>query len=208
MSGPARVRFWFDFASTYSYLAAMRMEALAARAGVQVDWTAFLLGPIFRNQGWDDSPFNLNPARGRYMWRDLERQCARHGIPFRRPSVFPRNSVLAARVACAAEGRPWLAEYARAVFRANFEEDRDISIHDEVARALAAAGQEPDEALAGVAAPEQRGALRRRTERAWEMGIFGAPTLEVDGEIFWGNERIEDAFAWARGERPGLQPAR
>jgi hypothetical protein len=96
------MNFWFEFASTYSYPAAMRIEALAAERGVDVRWRAFLLGPIFRAQGWNDSPFNLYPAKGRYMWRDLERICSAQGIPFNRPSVFPRNGLLAARVACLA----------------------------------------------------------------------------------------------------------
>jgi len=86
------MEFWFDFASTYSYLASQRIEAVAASRGVAVDWRPFLLGPLFQRQGWNDSPYNLNPARGRYMWRDLERQCARDDVPYRKPTVFPRRS--------------------------------------------------------------------------------------------------------------------
>ena len=96
---PGRVEFWFEFASTYSYPAAMRIETLAARAGVPVAWQPFLLGPIFQAQGWRDSPFNLYPAKGRYMWRDLERLCAKHGLPYARPEIFPQRSILAARLA-------------------------------------------------------------------------------------------------------------
>src|SRR5215467_15912476 len=87
------------FASTYSYPAAMRIERLTAAAGVAVEWRPFLLGPIFQRQGWGDSPFNLYPAKGQYMWRDLERLCAAEHLALRRPSVFPRNGLLAARVA-------------------------------------------------------------------------------------------------------------
>ena len=94
------VDFWFEFGSTYSYPAAMRIDALAAESRVKISWRAFLLGPIFHEQGWDDSPFNLYPAKGRYMWRDLERICESQGLPLRRPSEFPRNGLLAARVAC------------------------------------------------------------------------------------------------------------
>src|SRR5260370_21314598 len=91
--------FWFDFASTYSYVAAMRIGPLAQQTGVRVRFRPFLLGPIFKAQGWDTSPFNLYPAKGRHMWRDLERQCAHFGIAFRQPELFPQNSLLAARVA-------------------------------------------------------------------------------------------------------------
>ena len=91
--------FWFDFASTYSYPAAMRIRPLAREAGVTVRFGPFLLGPIFKAQGWDTSPFNLYPAKGRHMWRDLERLCADLSLPFRRPAPFPQNSLHAARVA-------------------------------------------------------------------------------------------------------------
>ena len=137
------IDFWFEFGSTYSYPVAMRVEELAARRGVKVAWRAFLLGPIFRDQGWGDSPFNLFPAKGRYMWRDLERICAAQGIPFRRPSQFPRNGLLAARVACCFADASWLPGFVRAVYRANFEEDLDISDPATVTRCLASSGQDP-----------------------------------------------------------------
>ena len=93
------LEFWYEFASTYSYLASARVDAVATAAGVQVEWRPFLLGPIFKEQGWNDSPFNLYPAKGRYMWRDMERLAAGYELPFRKPSVFPRNGLAAARVA-------------------------------------------------------------------------------------------------------------
>ena len=71
------MQLWFEFASTYSYPAVQRIEALAGARGVLVEWKPFLLGPVFRSQGWNDSPFNIYPAKGRYMWRDLERVCAK-----------------------------------------------------------------------------------------------------------------------------------
>ncbi|MGZ3324432.1 MAG: DsbA family protein, partial [Xanthobacteraceae bacterium] len=97
----AALDFWFDFASTYSYPAVVRMAALATRADVRVRFRPFLLGPIFKALGWTTSPFNLYPEKGRYMWRDLERLCADLGVPFQRPDPFPQNSLLAARVALA-----------------------------------------------------------------------------------------------------------
>ena len=89
MSTPA-LQFWYDFASTYSYVAAARIDRVAASAAVAVTWRPFLLGPIFAAQGWRDSPFNIYPAKGRYMWRDMERVCEREGIALVRPSRFPR----------------------------------------------------------------------------------------------------------------------
>src|ERR1700732_4784965 len=99
--------FWVDFASTYFYLAAMRIEPLAQKAEVRVRFRPFLLGPIFKAQGWDTSPFNLYAAKGRAMWRDLDRLCADLGLPFRRPDPFPQNSLLAARVALMGLNEPW-----------------------------------------------------------------------------------------------------
>ena len=101
MLSPMSVEFWFEFASTYSYPAVMRVERVASEAGIPLVWRPFLLGPIFQAQGWDNSPFNIYPAKGRYMWRDLERLCEVQGIPFRRPSVFPRGSLLASAFAAA-----------------------------------------------------------------------------------------------------------
>ena len=193
---PSPVDFWFEFASTYSYVAALRVEDVARSSAVPLEWNPFLLGPIFRRQGWSDSPFNLNPARGRYMWRDVERLCAKHGLPFRRPSEFPRNSLLAARVACVGLDEAWLPEFSRAVYRANFAEDRDIADADLLGGILRALGQDATEILARARSQENKDLLRRRTDAAWDLGIFGAPTFEVRGELFWGNDRLEDAFAW------------
>jgi len=88
------IEFWFEFGSTYSYPAAMRIEEVAAKRGVSVCWRPFLLGAIFKEQGWNDSPFNVNPVKGNYMWRDMERVCAAQEIAFQRPSSFPRNGLL------------------------------------------------------------------------------------------------------------------
>ena len=106
--------FWFDFASTYSYPAAMRIAPPAAEAGVAVRYRPFLLGPIFKAQGWDTSPFNLYPAKGRYMVRDCERQCADLGLAFRLPEPFPASSLLASRVALVALEEGWGEDVSRA----------------------------------------------------------------------------------------------
>jgi 2-hydroxychromene-2-carboxylate isomerase len=191
------VEFWFEFASTYSYPAAMRIEALAVERGIPVSWRAFLLGPIFSAQGWNDSPFNLYPVKGRYMWRDLARICEAHAIPFRRPTQFPRNGLLAARVACWFADEPWLPAFVRAVYRANFAEDRDISAPETIARCLAEAGQDATAALERAQSPESKTRLRARSEEAVRRELFGAPSFVVGSELFWGHDRLEDALRWA-----------
>ncbi len=194
----AKLEFWFEFASTYSYPAAMRIEALARDAGVTIQWEPFLLGPIFQGQGWNDSPFNLYPAKGRYMWRDLERTCARHGLPFQRPAIFPQRSLLPARIACVAKRESWLPEFVRAVYRANFAEGSDISNPEVMAACLRSARQDPDGWLARAQDPENKGLLRAQTDRAGGLGIFGAPSFVSGTELFWGHDRLEDALVWHR----------
>ncbi len=196
------LQFWFDYASTYSYVAALRVEDEAREAGVAVTWRPFLLGPIFAEQlGIKDSPFNAYPVRGRYMWRDVERLCAKHRLPWRRPSAFPRGSLLAARVGCAAGDAPWAPAFHRGVFRANFAEDRDIADPAVLRALLAAAGQDADALLARATAPETKQALRDRGAEAARLGLFGAPDFVVGDELFFGQDRLGDALAWATAAR-------
>ena len=189
------VEFWFEFASTYSYPAAMRIQGAAEAVGVCVVWRPFLLGPIFAEQGWNDSPFNLYPAKGRYMWRDMERVCLAGGLPLRRPTVFPRNGLAAARVAMAGVGQPWIGAFVRGVYHANFVEDRDIADADVVRAILVDIGCDATAVMAESACDTNKLALRSNTEHAAEAGIFGAPSFCVDGELFWGNDRLEAALA-------------
>jgi len=194
---PSKVQFWFEFASTYSHLAAYRIEQLSAAIGVRIEWKPFLLGPIFSRQGWEDSPFNLYPAKGRYMWRDMERLAAKYAIPFRRPTKFPRSGLLAARVACAGAREAWLPDFVRAVFRANFADDRDISRQETIAAILSELGLDAEAMLAAASTQANKDRLRAQTEEAAALGIFGAPSFVVNGELFWGNDRLEDALRFA-----------
>lgn len=194
-----QVDFWFDFASTYSYLSALRIEPLARECGVQVNWRPFLLGPVFTAMGWNDSPFNIYPAKGRYMWRDMERLCAHYGLPLKRPARFPRSGLRPARIICAHRGAPWIADFARAVFTAGFAEDRDIGERTVIAELLRSLGQDAESVIVAGESAEAKEALRLQTEEAVALDIFGAPTFMVGGEMFWGNDRLEHALAWAAG---------
>ncbi len=187
---------WFEFASTYSYLAVPRVEATARAAGITVAWRPFLLGPIFAAQGWNDSPFNIYEAKGRYMWRDLERRAAHYGLPFQRPSRFPRNGLVAARVALVADGEGWCNAFAPAVYHANFAEDREIGEPAVIAEIVRALGRDADAVLAQAQSPAIKDALREQTAAAQAIGIFGAPTFVAGGELFWGDDRLDDAIAW------------
>jgi 2-hydroxychromene-2-carboxylate isomerase len=199
MANTPALDFWFEFASTYSYPAAMRIGALARARGVIVRWRPFLLGPVFKAQGWDNSPFNIYPVKGRYMWRDLERICAAAGLPFVRPAVFPQNTILAARVALVALGEGWGEDFSRAVYAAEFGEGRDIGAPGLIADILTALGRDADAVITRAQADDNKLVLRKNTEEAQALGIFGAPSIvTADGELFWGNDRLEAALDWAR----------
>ena len=191
------LQFWFEFASTYSYPAAMQVADRAAAARVAVEWRPFLLGPIFHAQGWNDSPFNLYPVKGRYMWRDLERLCRKSDIPFRHPSRFPRPSLVAARIAAAERDQPWVPDFVRAVYRANFVEDREIGDAAVVSQILTGLGLDAESLVAQAASPAAKDRLRADTDEAIALGIFGAPSFLVGRELFWGTDRLDDALAWA-----------
>ena len=191
------LEFWFEFASSYSYLSVTRIEPLAREAGVEVAWRPFLLGPVFLSLGWNDSPFNLYPPKGRYMWRDLARLAEGYGLPFRMPSRFPRSGLLAARVALLGTHKAWMGDFARAVMRANFAEDRDIAEPKVIRSILEGLGLPADTLLEAAGSDDNKRALKRQTAKAGELGLFGAPSfITPDGELFWGNDRLEDALAW------------
>jgi 2-hydroxychromene-2-carboxylate isomerase len=196
------VEFWFEFASTYSWLSVMRIEEAAEAAEVEVAWRPFLLGPVFLALGWNDSPFNIYPPKGRYMWRDLERLAHKYGLPFRKPSVFPRSGLLAARVALIGVEESWVAPFARAVMTANFVDDLDIADPAVIGTILGALELPADDVLARAQREDNKAALKAQTDRAVELGLFGAPSFRADGELFWGNDRLDDAIAWARAGAP------
>lgn len=191
-----RVQFWFEFASTYSYLSAMRIEEDAARLGVAVDWQPFLLGPIFAAQGWSSSPFNLYPAKGRYMWRDMERLCAARDLPFQRPDPFPQNGLMAARLALVARQQGRVAEFVRAVFAAEFAQGHDISDAAVLAKCWQKAGLDQS-LMAQATTPDIKAALHEQSKQAQALDLFGAPSFVVGDELYWGDDRLDAAIIHA-----------
>lgn len=197
----ATFQFWYDFASTYSFLTSQRIERQAAEHDVAIEWKPFMLGVILRERGWEGNPAEAFPVKGRYMWRDIKRRAARLGLEFKRPSTFPRNPVLANRVAQIAADEGWCGEFTRRAFAANFSEDREIGERDVVADLISACEQDPQAVLERAEAPANKERLKANTLDALTRGLFGAPSFTVDGELFWGDDRLEDALAWYRGER-------
>jgi 2-hydroxychromene-2-carboxylate isomerase len=190
-----KLEFWFDFASNYSYLSILRLRQLAPDGVV---WRPFLLGPIFKDAGWDNSPFVLQKNKGDYVWQDMPRQCLKYGLPWRQPSAFPRNSLLAARIGVLCEDQPWMLDFCERVMLANFADDRDIGSVDCMTEILSSLGQDPDAILLAATSDANKARLRARTEQAKALRIFGAPTFLAGGAMFWGNDRLDDAIAHAR----------
>ena len=190
--------FFYEFASTYSYIAAMRIAPLAQAAGVTARWRPFLLGPIFKAQGWDTSPFNLFPAKGRYMVRDCERQCADLGLQFRLPEPFPQSTLMAARVALVGIDEGWGEDFSRAVYRAQFAEGRQIGDPAVIGTIVSAIGHDGGAALARTQTDAIKARLRANTEEAQRLGVFGAPSFVVKDELFWGNDRLEQALDFVK----------
>ena len=194
---PAPIECWFEFGSNYSYLSVMRIEALAGEAGVPLHWKPFLLGPIFRELGWQGSPFAEQKEKGDYAWRDTARRAAKYGIPFTRPTVFPRQALLPMRVALLGAAQPWMGEFCRRIMLQNWSQDTDIDNPDAVLAALDGLVPDPAAVMQAAAQDANKAALRAQTSAARTLGLFGAPTFMVNGEMFWGDDRLEDALEFA-----------
>ena len=159
----ATLEFWFDFGSNYSYLSAMRIDALAREKKVQVIWKPFLLGVVFKALGWETSPFVLQKIKGDYTWRDMARQCEKYGLPWRQPSAFPRTALLPMRVALVGADQGWIAPFARRMMAMNFAEDRDIDNLEAVSEVLAELGLDARAIVALALTPDNKLRLRRQT---------------------------------------------
>ncbi len=194
------IDFYFDFSSPYGYLAANKIEALAAKHGRCVNWRPMLLGVVFRQTGM--APLTEIPIKGDYSRHDFERSARFHGIPFRMPTTFPIASQAPSRIVLWARAQdPALAaKVARALYAAFFQEGLDISNPDVAADAAAAvsteAGVDRAAARAAIDDPAIKDALKREVEGAIAAGVFGSPFVVVDGESFWGLDRFDQLDRW------------
>ena len=195
------IEFWFEFGSNYSYLSVMRIETAASQHGVKIVWKPFLLGPIFKSFGWNTSPFVLQKEKGIYVWKDMARQCRKYGLPWTQPSTFPRVALLPLRIALLGAEQPWMGEFCKKIMLLNFAEDRDINSPEEVEKVLVQLGL-PAALIHDAQTEQNKLRLREQTETAKAKGLFGAPTFFVDDEMFWGNDRLDEALAFAVERHP------
>jgi len=190
------VLFYFDFSSPYGYLAAQRIDALAARHGRTVDWRPMLLGVAFRQTGM--APLTAVPLKGDYSTRDFARSARYYGVDFRMPSRFPIPSQAPGRLVTWLKAtQPSAAiAVAKALYRAYFVDDRDVSDAEVAADVAAACGVDRAAARAAMDDPQVKDAFRRDVDEALARGVFGSPYVVVDGEPFWGVDRFEQVDRW------------
>ncbi len=196
------VDFWFSIGSTYSCLTVLRLEDYTARTGVQITWRPFNVREIMKAQ--HNVPFTGKPVKAAYMWRDIARRAQLYGLNVNVPAPYPLdNLALANQVAIVGAAEGWCEAYTVATYRLWFEEGLPAGNEPNLTRALAAIGQNPARVIALAETPQTVDALRQATSRADALGVFGAPSFVVDGEVFWGDDRLDDAVAWAREGRLG-----
>jgi len=194
------IEFYFDFSSPYGYLASTRIEAIAARHNRSVDWRPILLGAVFKVSG--QAPLTTYPLKGDYALHDFARAAREHDTPFKQPTPFPIGAVAASRACCWIRAHEntdvsgKLSEFVHSVFKSYYIDGNDISQPEVVKSAANAVGLDQDALAAGVSDQTIKDALRTEIENAIELGVFGSPTTVVDGELFWGSDRLEQVDRW------------
>jgi 2-hydroxychromene-2-carboxylate isomerase len=194
------IDFWFSMGSTYSYLSVMRLEELERASGIRFRWRPFHLLVIL--QEMNHVPFADKPAKAAYMWRDIERRAAMHGLPVSLPAPYPaKQSIAANLVATVGMRQGWGSDFVRAAYRRWFQLGQETGSEPNISESLREIGQEPQSVLALANAADTKDALMAETGIARDLGIFGSPTFVIGSELFWGDDRLEDAISWYRHGR-------
>ncbi len=190
------IEFYFDFSSPYGYLAAERIDGIAARHGRDVSWRPYLMGVAMKVTG--SSPIVNRPMLGEYSRRDMQRSARRLKVPFSFPEPFPIATIAACRAVYWKEraGAEEAKSLARALYRAYFADGRNISEAEVVADVAAESGADRDALLAGIQDSAVKDRLKDVTNDAVARGIFGSPFFVVDGEPFWGHDRMDEVERW------------
>jgi 2-hydroxychromene-2-carboxylate isomerase len=198
--GMKELDFFYFFGSGYAYLSVMRIEDLAAAAGVSVRWRPFSVRTLMIEEG---NIIRNQPAKMHYMWRDVERRAAKHGVPFVKPPIWPTDpDQLANRVGTVAMTEGWCPAYTKASFKAWYLDGQKLGDFDALTYILTALGKDPQVVIERANGDEIRARYDAETDAARKIGAFGSPTFGVDGEAFWGDDRLEEAIEWAVGRHP------
>jgi 2-hydroxychromene-2-carboxylate isomerase len=195
-----KIDFFFTMGSTYSYLSVMRLAEVERNTGVSFQWRPFHLLVIL--QEMKHVPFADKPTKSAYMWRDIERRAAMYGIPVKVPAPYPcKQSGFANLIATIGMREGWGADFVREAYRHWFVLGQETGSEPNVSESLRAVGQDPKRVLALAETDEAKAALTAETDAARALGIFGSPTFVVGKELFWGDDRLEDAVSWLQAGR-------
>lgn len=191
------IDFWFTMGSTYSYLSVMRLDAVERASGVRFNWRPFHLLTIL--QEMNHVPFANKPAKCTYMWRDIQRRAAMYGIPVSVPVPYPaKQSIVANLIAIVGMRQGWGTAFVRTAYRRWFQLAQETGSEPNVSESLHEIGQDPQQILALANEPEVNASLTNETDIARDLGIFGSPTFAIGREIFWGDDRLDDAISWLK----------
>jgi 2-hydroxychromene-2-carboxylate isomerase len=196
----SQIDFWFTMGSTYSYLSVLRLPDVERSTEISFRWRPFHLLVIL--QEMKHVPFADKPAKLTYMWRDIQRRAAMYGIPARLPAPYPaKHSVVANRIAILGMREGWGPEFVRAAYRRWFTLGQETGDEPNVSESLRDIGQDPARVLTLANTETTKAALATETDAARDLGIFGSPTFVIGRELFWGDDRLNDAISWCRSDR-------
>jgi 2-hydroxychromene-2-carboxylate isomerase len=197
---PTQIDFWFTMASTYTYLTVMRLADVEKSTGITFRWRPFYLRNILQEMNY--TPFADKPAKQAYMWRDIERRAAMYGMPARIPVPYPvGDGGLSNRIASVGIEEGWGRDYVRASYECWFMHGEPNGREPNVSTSLRAIGQDPDRVISLASSDERNQTVQRETNIAKVLGIFGSPTFALDKELFWGDDRLENAVSWCQHGR-------
>jgi 2-hydroxychromene-2-carboxylate isomerase len=193
----AVIDFWFTMGSTYSFLSVMRLADLERSSDLSFRWRPFHLLVIL--QEMKHVPFADKPAKSAYMWRDIERRAAMRGFPMRLPVPYPvKHSVVANLIATVGMREGWGPDFVRAAYRRWFDLGQETGSEPNISGSLGDIGQNPARVLKLIEADDVKAMLTAETDAARALGIFGSPSFTVGSELFWGDDRLDDAMSWCK----------
>ena len=194
------IDFWFSTGSTYTYLTVSRLPAFAEAHGVRINWRPFSVRAIMREQ--NNIPFVGKPVKTAYMWRDIERRAAMYGLQAKVPVPYPLKEFdLTHRLAILGLAEGWGVAYLQASYRRWFVDGQEPGLEPNLSQSLAEAGQDAQRCVERSGGDDVGELYDAATAEAKALGIFGSPTFAVDGELFWGDDRLDDALKWFRNGR-------
>lgn len=194
------IDFWFSIGSTYTFLTVMRLPAYAREHGLTFKWRPFNIRTILVEQ--NNIPFAGKPVKAAHMWRDIERRAEKYGVSVSVPAPYPlENLPLANQVALLGMQEGWGKDHVVVTYRRWFQDSHPAGSEPNLSESLREIGQDPVRVIDVAQSPAIGDALAVETDEAKRLGVFGAPSFVVDGEVFWGDDRLDDAVSWARSGR-------